>query len=523
MKRIYGSILTLATLSGCVTTENSGGSFMAQRRTEQNPASQDSIGRGAYTAQSIPGVQGPWGAPVAVTGPYKATPISGEAAAKAMIANSVPLSMVQQASFKPGRLPASQNPMQQAMSGMPAGAMMPGGMLSPPGMPAMPGMPGGMPGMPGMPGAMPSGNSSGMTLANLGMPMGGHGGMLGGPPTGMPGAVNAMGALTGGGAPSAPIPVQRTEVRFIEPAGMKISWFAPGSDGRPGFNSQYLESPGRYNFLQAAIYRLKLSEVPNRPGVELYPTLEVVPSTGKTNTFLAHSSVPVSFTEEDFQQVAAGNFVVKVVYLPDPQFQDLATAGGLDEVVSSRLEPGVDPIAEAQRRGSILLIVRLGNIDLEAPNTPAMDAPPGGGMRMPVPPQGMQGGAGMGRMVPYGISGPGPMPGQQNQQGMQRMPNMQMMPGAPLNLPSVPSIEPKTLPSPTSLPSTSIKELPGVINGLGNDEETTIILKKETLPSTGTLPPTGLEIVPGNNGITTKVPEIKSGVPQSIIPPFVNK
>ena len=79
------------------------------------------------------------------------------------------------------------------------------------------------------------------------------------------------------------------------------------------------------------------------------------------------------------------------------------------------------------------------------------------------------------------------------------------------------------LPSPTSLPSTSIKELPGVINGLGNDEETTIILKKETLPSTGTLPPTGLEIVPGNNGITTKVPEIKSGVPQSIIPPFVNK
>ena len=377
-------------------------------------------------------------------------------------------------------------------------------------------MPGGMPGMPGgMPG-MPGGNNSGMTLANLGMPMGGHGG----PPANMPGAVNAMGALTGGGAPSAPMPVQRTEVRFIEPAGMKISWFAPGADGRPGFNSQYLESPGRYNFLQAAIYRLKLSEVPNRPGVELYPTLEVVPSTGKTNTFLAHSSVPVSFTEEDFQQVAAGNFVVKVVYLPDPQFQDLATAGGLDEVVSSRLEPGVDPIAEAQRRGSILLIVRLGNIDLEAPNTPAMDAPPGGGMRMPVPPQMMQGGPGMGRMVPYGTTGAGPMP---SQQIMQEMPNMQMMPGAPLNLPSVPSIAPKNLPSPIPLPSTSIKEVPGIIKEQTNNEETTIILKKETLPSTATIPPTGLVIVPGNNGITSKIPEIKSGVPQSIIPPFVNK
>jgi hypothetical protein len=106
---------------------------------------------------------------------------------------------------------------------------------------------------------------------------------------------------------------------------------------------------------------------------------------------------------------------------------------------------------------------------------------------------------------------------------MQGMPSMQMMPGAPLNLPSVPNIEPKTLPSPTSLPSTSIKEVPGITTSQSNKEETTIILKKETLPSTGTLPPTGLEIVPGNNGITTKVPEIKSGVPESIIPPFVNK
>ena len=47
--------------------------------------------------------------------------------------------------------------------------------------------------------------------------------------------------------------------------------------------------------------------------------------------------------------MVAGNYVVKVVYLPYPQFQDLATAGP-DEVVSTRLEPGVDPIAEAVRR-----------------------------------------------------------------------------------------------------------------------------------------------------------------------------
>jgi hypothetical protein len=204
--------------------------------------------------------------------------------------------------------------------------------------------------------------------------------MPGGTPNNYPpGAVAAVGTANSRGAPGAP---QRTEVRFVGPAGMKISWFAPTPDGRAGFTTQYLEAPGRYNFMQAAIYRLKLSDIPLRPGVELYPTLEVVPANHRASAFLAHSAVPVSFTEEDFQQVAAGNYVVKVIYLPDPQFQDLASVGP-DEVVSSRLEPGADPIAEAHRRGSILLVVRMGNIDLEAPNTPAMDAPSQYAPRMP--------------------------------------------------------------------------------------------------------------------------------------------
>ena len=80
--------------------------------------------------------------------------------------------------------------------------------------------------------------------------------------------------------------------------------------------------------------------------MDLYPTLEVVPATAKTAAYLAHSSVPVSFTDEDFEQVLAGNFLVKVIYLPDPAFQDLAAVAGPAEVISTRLEPGVDPIAE---------------------------------------------------------------------------------------------------------------------------------------------------------------------------------
>jgi hypothetical protein len=191
---------------------------------------------------------------------------------------------------------------------------------------------------------------------------------------------------------------------------MKVSWYAPTSEGKAGFGNNQLVVPGRYNFLQAAIYRLKLSNIANRPGLELYPTLEVVPSNARTDAFLAHSAVPVVFTDEDFDQVASGNYLVKVVYLPFPQFQDLATVGP-DEVVSSRLEPGVDPIAEACRRGNILLVVRVGNIDLEAPNTPPMDAPSPfmlkGSMSHGMPVGMGPGMPGPGPMVPYGFMNQG--------------------------------------------------------------------------------------------------------------------
>ena len=202
-------------------------------------------------------------------------------------------------------------------------------------------------------------------------------------PPGLPGFAGQYGmgacvANAGGGMmPMTGMPMnKRTEVRFVGPNGMKISWYVPSADGKGAFSPSFLTAPARYNFLQGALYRLKLSDIANRPGLELYPTLEVVPSGPRSDAFLAHSAVPITFTDEDLDQVATGNFVVKVIYLPEPQYQDLATVGP-DEVVSSRLEPGVDPLAEAHRRGNILLVIRLGNIDLEAPNTPAMDAPVG--------------------------------------------------------------------------------------------------------------------------------------------------
>jgi hypothetical protein len=241
---------------------------------------------------------------------------------------------------------------------------------------------------------------------------------------------------------------------------MKISWYTQGPDGKPMWSTTPIETPGRYNFAQAAFYRLKLSNIEGRPGLELYPTLEVVPGNPNTEAFLAHSSVPVEFTNDDFKQVAEGNYIVKVIYLPYPQFQDVAGTG-IEEILSTRLEPGADPIEEARRRGSILLVIRMGNVDQEAPNTPPLNAPPPGAAQPQPQPHPMILPPGLGRpnlQVPmYGLPpGQGANPHHPPMLPPHLMPNNNNMkdpgkastgvPGAPINVPSLPLPETQKAP-----------------------------------------------------------------------------
>ena len=198
----------------------------------------------------------------------------------------------------------------------------------------------------------------------------GQGGILPAPMQGPQGVVAGVGMMDpsmGGFSPYAAYGQGRSSIKFVAPTSMKINM----QDGQ-GFANAEKVVPFAENMLQGGLYRLRISGIPDRPGKVYYPTLEVYPATQATIGFLAHACVPLGFSNEDFDQVNNGNMVVKVVYLPNAAHQDLAAA---QEIVSTTLDPGQDPIAEANRRGTILAVVRLGNIDLENPSTPAMDAP----------------------------------------------------------------------------------------------------------------------------------------------------
>ena len=233
-----------------------------------------------------------------------------------------------------------------------------------------------------------------------------------GPGPGVMGCARSMPAPAGMGMGMGMMMPQASpavQVLFAKPEGMQAKWDVATQGG---FDSTPLVVPGRQNFPQGGIYRMKLTNIPGREGVELYPTLEIGPTTPRTEAYLAHNAIPVQYTEEDFDQVLTGNFVTKVIYLPDPEFQELALAG-VETLVSTRLDPGTDPIVEADRRGAILAVVRLGNKDVELPGSNGNAYPvipmngygPEGYMGMNGMPMGPMpmGGMPMGGMGPTGL------------------------------------------------------------------------------------------------------------------------
>jgi len=160
--------------------------------------------------------------------------------------------------------------------------------------------------------------------------------------------------------PSAFVPT--SQINFLGVESLVIHYDAT----RPGaFDSAPLVCPATHDFPQGQLFRVKVSNIPGQPGKELFPTLEIAPTAARTQAFLAHSSVPIEFTDTDFDQVFSGNYITKVVYLPNPEFQGIAMSG-VGTLVNTQLQPGVDPILEASKRGAILAVIRMGNKDLSS-------------------------------------------------------------------------------------------------------------------------------------------------------------
>jgi hypothetical protein len=175
-----------------------------------------------------------------------------------------------------------------------------------------------------------------------------------------PGVLGVLAQPGGMGMPGLGGPVMSTQVKFVGQDGLSVGWMAGSTIAR---NQRFM--PGRADFPQGSIYQLVFENIPGDgwEGQSLYPTLEVRTAHPNTAAYLAHNTVPVEVTTEDLAHVSHNHMVTKVIYLPDPEFQSRAIMG-VETLVSTTLDPEVDPIEQAERMGTIMVVLRMGNKEM---------------------------------------------------------------------------------------------------------------------------------------------------------------
>lgn len=108
-----------------------------------------------------------------------------------------------------------------------------------------------------------------------------------------------------------------------------------------------------------ALYRLQVTHIPEHPGLEVFPTVEIIdrlyPPPGQALRF----PIPIELTLEELKLAADGHFVTRVIYLEDP----LAALPLADQDEHQRwveARSGEDPLVMADHLGRPMAILRVG-------------------------------------------------------------------------------------------------------------------------------------------------------------------
>jgi hypothetical protein len=119
------------------------------------------------------------------------------------------------------------------------------------------------------------------------------------------------------------------------------------------------------------VYRLQVTEIPNNPGLEIFPTVEVIDRLYPPPGLALRYPIPVELTLEELELAARGAFVTRVIYVEDPH-QALPIAQPVNgEQPWIEAPAGEDPLVTADIRGRAVAILRMGGRVPSGANTPA--------------------------------------------------------------------------------------------------------------------------------------------------------
>lgn len=151
-----------------------------------------------------------------------------------------------------------------------------------------------------------------------------------------------------------PLPGYVQPVELHVPNGVRISVTQGGLFGPPE------KGPVKLGMMIGQVYRLKITNIPRQPGLELFPTIEVVnrlyPPRGKE----ANYPVPIVFTLEELNLALDNNYITRVIYLENPNlaFPQVERPSDQRYFEVKRHE---DPLEVADRLGRPMAIMRVGS------------------------------------------------------------------------------------------------------------------------------------------------------------------
>jgi hypothetical protein len=143
----------------------------------------------------------------------------------------------------------------------------------------------------------------------------------------------------------------------VEVSGPKGVQIALARDGQ---FLHTLEAPVKVGMLVAAVYRIRVTGIPFRPGEELYPTIEVIDRlhapVGREHRF----PIPVVLEESDLRAALDGALVTRVIYLEDNEIAEpVAMPPGSQTVLD--VGPMDNALKSADQMGRPVAILRIGS------------------------------------------------------------------------------------------------------------------------------------------------------------------
>ena len=108
------------------------------------------------------------------------------------------------------------------------------------------------------------------------------------------------------------------------------------------------------------VYRVRVSEIPNNPGVEIFPTIEVIDCLYPPPGLALRYPIAIELTLDELELAARGAFVTRVIYVEDPHRALPVAQPAEHEQPWLEAPAGEDPLVTADLRGRPVAILRMG-------------------------------------------------------------------------------------------------------------------------------------------------------------------